>query len=350
MRKEAGEKQKALKPKPVRRTRMNDVFDKWSRRGFLKQAVVGSASIVPILNSSSHLKGNTASDQKQAVPVCVFSKHLQWLGYEEMGEAAAEMGFDGVALTVRPRGHVLPERCEDDLPRAVEAVRRAGIEVPMLTTAITDAEDVDSKSILRLAGELGIHHYRMGYYSYKDAPDIRARLDQLKPQVKQLADLNHRFGLFGGYQNHAGEQYVGAPVWDVWELIRDLDPNWIGCQFDIRHATVDGATAWPVTFRLVAPYTRMLAIKDFRWKKVNGDWQSENCPLGEGVVDFPKFIKLLKEHDFAGPISVHYEYPLGGANHGASKLEMDRKEFFTALKRDLKTLRSWLKAGELLNG
>ena len=327
---------------------INDI-DKWSRRGFLKQAVVGSGSIAPILNRSSRLEGGVSRDQRKDVQVCVFSKHLQWLGYEDMGEAAAELGFDGVALTVRPGGHVLPERAQDDLPKAVEAVSRAGIQIPMLTTKIADARDVNSETILRLAAKFGIHHYRMGYYSYDDAVDIRSRLDQIKPKVKELADLNRSFGVFGGYQNHAGEQYVGAPVWDVWELIRDLDPKWIGCQFDIRHATVDGATAWPVSFRLVAPYTRMLAIKDFRWKKSNGTWQTENCPLGEGVVNFPKFIKLLKAHKFRGPISIHYEYPLGGANHGATKLEMDRKEFFAALKSDLDTLRVWLKAGGLLS-
>jgi sugar phosphate isomerase/epimerase len=265
-----------------------------------------------------------------------------------MAEAAAELGFDGVALTVRPGGHVQPERAQEDLPRAVEAVQQAGIEVPMLTTAITDPKDPYTETILSLANRFDIRHYRMGYYSYDDTDDIGSRLNQLKPKVRGLAELNRRFVVFGGYQNHVGEQYVGAPIWDVWELVRDLDPNWIGCQFDIRHATVDGATAWPVNYRLVAPYTKMLAIKDFRWKKKGKTWETEDCPLGEGVVDFQRFFKMLKKDGFAGPISVHYEYPLGGADHGATKLEMDRDEFFAALKRDLNTLRTWLKTGGLL--
>jgi sugar phosphate isomerase/epimerase len=94
----------------------------------------------------------------------------------------------------------------------------------------------------------------------------------------------------------------------------------------------------------------MLAVKDFRWRKKGGLWETENCPLGEGVADYSRFIKMLKEDKFAGPISVHYEYPLGGADHGARKLEMDRGEFFAALKRDLDTLRGWLKEGGLLDG
>jgi L-ribulose-5-phosphate 3-epimerase len=32
----------------------------------------------------------------------IFSKHLQFLNYYDLAEAAAEMGFDGIDLTVRP--------------------------------------------------------------------------------------------------------------------------------------------------------------------------------------------------------------------------------------------------------
>jgi L-ribulose-5-phosphate 3-epimerase len=50
------------------------------------------------------------SQVKQAAhPVYIFSKHLQFLGYEDMAQAAAEIGFDGIDLTVRPGGHVPPE-------------------------------------------------------------------------------------------------------------------------------------------------------------------------------------------------------------------------------------------------
>ncbi len=319
-----------------------------SRRGFLESAGLAAALAGSLRTSPAQLSGEVTSQKGKKTKLCIFSKHLQWLGYKEMAEAAAEVGFDGVALTVRPGGHVLPERAQQDLPRAVEAVREAGIEVPMLTTAITDPKDPHTESILGLAGQFGIRHYRMGYYSYENADDISDRLNRLKPQVKGLAEMNQQYGVFGGYQNHVGESYVGAPIWDVWELIRNLDPTWIGCQFDIRHATVDGATAWPVNYRLVARYIQMLAIKDFRWKKTGNAWEAENCPLGEGAVDFKRFFKLLKENGFAGPISVHYEYPLGGAEHGATKLEMNRSEFLSALKRDLVTLRGWLKAEGLI--
>ena len=49
-------------------------------------------------------------------------------------------------------GHVLPERAADDLPRAVEAAREEGLDVPMITTALTSADDPTARPILSTAG------------------------------------------------------------------------------------------------------------------------------------------------------------------------------------------------------
>ena len=52
--------------------------------------------------------------------------------------------------------------------------------------------------------------------------------------------------------------------------------------------------------------------------------------------------RILKASGFAGPVSVHYEYPLGGANNGARELALPRKTVLEAMKKDLETLKSWL--------
>ena len=53
----------------------------------------------------------------------MFSKHLQELDVPAAGRAIKELGFDGVELTVRPKGHIEPERVTEDLPRAVDDLR-----------------------------------------------------------------------------------------------------------------------------------------------------------------------------------------------------------------------------------
>ena len=56
--------------------------------------------------------------------ISVFSKHFQWTNCHEMAAIARDVGFDGIDLTVREGGQVMPERVEEDLPKAAEDIRR----------------------------------------------------------------------------------------------------------------------------------------------------------------------------------------------------------------------------------
>ncbi len=309
-----------------------------SRRGFLSSAVIASA-VTPVIGSAASERKNERNEMK----ICIFSKHLQWLDYEGMAQTAAELGFDGVDLTVRRKGHVLPERVEDDLPRAVEAIRAEGIEPLMMATDINDPDDPNTEKILKTAGALGVKYYRLGKYRYGDDKSIADTLRDAKVKMRDLAAMNEHYGICGSYQNHAGSRYVGAPIWDLWGLIKNLDPGYMGCQFDIRHATVEGGQTWPLDLKLISGHVNTLAIKDFFWQKQAEKWQTTNCPLGKGQVDFDGYLRLLKKLSVACPISIHYEYDLAGVNHGATELTMSREKLLAAFRADLGFLRTRLR-------
>ena len=124
--------------------------DRWTRREFLESAAAGAAALAA--GRAFAAEAGPAA----AVSVSVFSKHLQYLDYRALAETAAEAGFDGIDLTVREGGHVLPERVRDDLPKAVEAARAAGIAVPMITTTIVSARDTHAAAVRETAGRLGV--------------------------------------------------------------------------------------------------------------------------------------------------------------------------------------------------
>jgi hypothetical protein len=115
---------------------------------------------------------------------------------------------------------VLPERVADDLPRAVEAARAAGIAVTLITTTITAARDPQAEAILAAAGRLGIGHYRLGWLPYDRSRGILGTIEALRSPMRDLAALNERCGIRGGYQNHAGDR-VGGAVWDLWLLVKE---------------------------------------------------------------------------------------------------------------------------------
>ncbi len=150
-----------------------------------------------------------------------------------------------------------------------------------------------------------------------------------------MAAMNKQYGLAASHQNHAGDKYVGAALWDLHTLIHDLDPRWMGAQYDIRHAMAEGGTTWTLTLRLLSQFINTLAIKDFVWAKSGNQWRTKNVPLGEGMVDFPKYVKMLSQLNISVPISLHIEYPINGADKGAQKLSGDKSVVLNAMKRDL---------------
>jgi len=62
-------------------------------------------------------------------------------------------------------------------------------------------------------------------------------------------------------------------------------------------------------FKLINPWVRCMAIKDFKWTNNNGKWNPESVPMGEGTVNFDEYFRLVKKYNVSGPVSVHFEYP-----------------------------------------
>jgi len=136
-----------------------------SRRNFVK-SVAAASVVIPLNGLSDHLIVNRLPDNIEKGKICAFSKLFQFLDYDQLSEVFAAAGLDGIDLTVRPGGHVEPERVKTDLPKAVAAARRNGLEVSMMVTAITDADNQLNQEVLKTAADLGVIYYRTGYLSY----------------------------------------------------------------------------------------------------------------------------------------------------------------------------------------
>lgn len=270
----------------------------------------------------------------------VFAKPLQWLDYVGTASIVADAGFSGIDYAVRPAGHVLPEKVQDDLPRAVEAAKKMGLKVEMITTAIVDARDKYTEPLLRTAAKLGVKFYRFGALRYDEKLGVWGSLQKHKATVRELAELNQSIGIHGAFQNHAGTG-IGSAIWDLHELLRDADPRWIGVQYDIRHATAEGGLSWPLPLKLMAPWIKCTDLKDFKWEQSPGKGTVENVPIGEGIVNFDAYFKLVRELNISGPMSVHFEYP--PFERGPKMAESERRStLLAAMKKDLAELKGYM--------
>ena len=311
----------------------------FSRRDFIKTMSLAGASAPFISMTRPQFKKNRLSDP-DAWKIYLFSKHFEFLDYDEAAEATKELGFDGVDLTVRRGGHVLPENVTRDLPRAVNAFEKKGLKVKMMASNVSDAQDQYTEPVLKTASELGIQYYRLSWYKYGNDMGMVQSLMHFKKKLEKLGELNSKYGINGCYQNHCGRNFVGAPVWDLWMLIKDFDPQIISSQYDIHHATVEGGMSWPLGFNLLQHHIKTIAIKDFKWKDINDNWPIIEVPLGQGWVDFDTYFEKLKALNVQAPITLHVEYPLFKSKHLSKKEK--RKQASESIQKDLEYVKGLL--------
>ena len=279
-----------------------------------------------------------------ALSVSIFSKHLQFLDYRETGAMAAELGFDGVDLTVRPKGHVLPGNVKEELPAAIAQIKAGGSVCKMITTAISDATQVEDKALIETAAAEGVQFYRSNWFKYQQDQSMPESITFFQEKVRQLSELNQSHNIVGCYQNHSGTG-IGASFWELKMLVEQANPDFFGIQYDIRHAVAEGGNSWPNGLKLLQQHIKTICLKDFRWEKQAGKWKLVNVPIGEGMVNFDQYFKLLKSYGLHPPASLHLEYPLGGAEKGRSELTIDKKVVFEAMKKDLEAVRKlWREA------
>lgn len=305
------------------------------RRAFLKGACLAGASLA-LGAGENPLFASSHNDKR--IKIGGFTKELQPLSYAETAEVVAELGWDGIECPVRPGGHVLPERVEDDLPKMVEELEKRDCELLIMATDIHNPSERYTERVLRTAKELGIRYYRLGYWDYDENQALTDQLLEIKPQLRDLSQLNKELDMCGVFQNHSGGWAVGAPVWDIFELIAELDHDYIGAHFDIGHATVEGGYAWRLHYRRMQEMIRAVIVKDFRWQydEEEDEWYAGWCQIGEGMIR-REFFEMLKESEFEGPLTMHFEYPVEG------NTEKERiQSWIEGMRKDTKTLRKLL--------
>ena len=114
-----------------------------TRRDFVAKAALATAftAVAPGLAR--------AESSAARFKIIAFSKPFAQLGPDETADLVAEVGWDGIECPVRAKaGQIAPERVEEDLPKMVEALKKRGKEVTIVTTEISKIDPLAEK-ILR---------------------------------------------------------------------------------------------------------------------------------------------------------------------------------------------------------
>lgn len=231
----------------------------------------------------------------------MFSKHLQSLDVAAMGRAVKDIGLDGVELTVRPGGHVRPERVTEDLPRAVRRLHGMGLEVPAITTEVQGAGATHAHDVCAAAAKAGIRILRNTSWHYCPFGDIREQIAAAAQKARALEALGRDHGVRLCVHCHIGE-YLTAQGAVLAQIIEATDPRYVGVSFDLSQLTVEGGLGgWMLSLDLLWERIGMLAVTGYGWftepdPETGGTrWTPKCVPLADGVARWAKAFTLLRQ-------------------------------------------------------
>ena len=268
-------------------------------------------------------------------PIVVFGKIFQEVKLDLKASAvlAAEAGLDGVDCAVRPGGEILPERAAEEMPLYDAALRSHGLRLSLLTSGITGVNAPYVEAVLRAGRKLGIKYYRLGYWYHRPAQATETLRAEIRARLKDLAALNRELGVCAVFQNHSADKSAappaGADLVELYDLLKDLNPDEVGVAFDLGHAILTHGDDWPVHFDRLKDHLRVAYVKDV--KRPVGF-----VPFGQGEFGHTDFFRRVAALGYSAPLSMHVEY------EWAPKDGRTRPALLAALRNSRQCLQRWL--------
>lgn len=268
--------------------------------------------------------GGAAITMKYAL----FTDNLSDLDIERVCREVKRRGFDGIDLTLRPGGHVRPEKAEMGLAHAHQVAMKTGVEILMASTAITGTDSPHTKDVIESCAHYGVRQIKLGYWRYKPFGTLLKQIDAARRNLEGLIRLTSRNGIQPCVHVHSGQILAnGGSI--LYLILKDFDPKSVGAYADPMHMTVEGGlSGWEMGLDLIAPWVSLVGIKNFRWKPVGRDKQgqmqfrTEYVPLADGQAPLPRFMKRLEGLKYNGTVSLHSEYKGGSSFRSLNSTEL----------------------------
>ncbi len=262
--------------------------------------------------------------------IWIFTKPIQELSFTQAADWLEKWDVGGVEATVRSGGWIDPQDAGQKLPRMMDALARVNRAGVILSSDVNAADSPDIDRVLRVASQLGIRYFRMSYYKYDLNKKIIPQLESFAEQARKLADVCKELKMTALYQNHAGANYVGAPLWDLMQVLEGIAPEQISVALDLRHTTIEAAESWRAGYARVRDSVGAVFVKD----AIHAGEKIDDGPLGRSEKGRQLFQLIQKDHPQI-PISLHMEY----LDHRKPEMLQQRLDAITA---DVATLKSWL--------
>jgi L-ribulose-5-phosphate 3-epimerase len=248
------------------------------------------------------------------------------------------LGMTGAELRM-VSGKNIVDLSDEELDRAIDVVRGAGLEIlsiasPLLKCVLPDSPEVDARfqqdmfaakhtfadqrrltaRALEIAGRTGARIIRV--FSYWRTVEPEACFDRIVEALGALADEAARHNVIIGLENeHACNIATGE---ETARVLAALDHPNLKVVWDPANAVVSGERAFPDGYsRLPVSRIQHVHAKDCTMDGHKPQW----CAIGEGVVGWRGQVDALVRDGYKGWLSLetHWQGP-GGNKHEASMI------------------------------
>ena len=242
------------------------------------------------------------------------------------------IGLDGAEIVVQD-GYKsgIPEDCPRELLREIrEASRRLGIRIICLTPynsrfndsdeAVRNREIEGIRRVIGYAGYLGAGYIRIygGNFAADDRDDTGEKLENLIRSMRFLGDEAREAGVKLVIENHFNTMTVSAA--DSIKVSRKIGHPNVGILYDQANLTFTCKEDYREAIPMQGEKIYYMHVKDLAFKGKNREFVFSDVShpkeeernvvtriVGEGCLDWPGILKMVKDYGYNGWLSLEYE-------------------------------------------
>lgn len=242
------------------------------------------------------------------------------------------IGLEGAEIVVQDGYRSgIPEDCPRERLREIREVsKRLGIRIICLTPYNSRFNDPDEavrnrdmdgiRRVIGYAGYLGAEYIRIygGNFAAGDRDETGEKLENLIRSMRILGDEAGEAGIKLVIENHFNTMTVSAA--ESIGLSRKINHPSVGILYDQANLTFTQKEDYREAIPLQAEKIYYMHVKDLAFKGEDRKFVSSDVShpkeeernvvtriVGEGCLDWPAILKMVKEHGYEGWLSLEYE-------------------------------------------
>lgn len=243
-----------------------------------------------------------------------------------------DIGLDGAEIVVQDNYHSgIPVSCPEEMLRQIKKTAdELGLEIVALTpynsrfndldASVREAEEADIRRCIEAAEYLGAKYIRIygGNFAADDTDPDGKKREALVQSMRRLGDAAQAHNVKLVIENHFNTMTVSAK--QSISLSREINHPAVGILYDQANLTFTGQEDYQTAIPLQMEKVYYMHVKDLKFKENQTGFVSSDVShpkeeernvytriVGEGEMDWPGILRMVKEYGYDGWLSLEYE-------------------------------------------